>query len=139
MRIEWHCADRRFPGGKVRALRAIRRAGFDGTVRVFCGRQDSPSLDLLGMFDPPSTISLFASRCSHSKARRGHSSKEDFFTVLHELGHYRRFVTGKYLPGTYSSRTEAASDPEERAADRYAKKEFKCLTGQEYKATARIS
>lgn len=115
------------PGGLVRAQRAARRAGFHGTITINCGRKDTGTdLTLLGRFYAPHKIQIFVTRCPHWPGKK-FSAREDFKTLLHELGHFRRNEKGIMRPSFYTTKTEAARDPEERAAELYAEKELQEL------------
>lgn len=95
--------------------KAARLAGFDGTLELRGSpRPDSDGLMTWGQFDPPSTVTLWTPR---------RSPIDLFGVMLHEFGHADRYRRGKYSPtANYRDRQEYNRDPEERSAERFAKR-----------------
>lgn len=103
------------PEGERRLRLAAKLAGFDGTVLLKGGpRIDSDGMMTWGQFDPPNHITLWTTR-------KAPINLLDVF--LHECGHADRYRRGKYSPASnYRDRASYNHDPEERAAERFAKR-----------------
>ena len=104
--------DARCPGGEAFIRRAARLAGFDGTVKIYAKpREEMKGYLTWGQFNPPDTISLYG------------RSPDYVGVFLHELGHADRYRRVKYGPvANFRDRGMYNTDPEERAAERFAKK-----------------
>lgn len=140
MNIVYKCSLAKLPGGLRLVKRAAKRANFDGTIVVKCNGEDRMSRKehiendmFLGGLQNHNVIILYRNT-SHSP--RFHSvapfslsqrtPREAYRTLLHELGHYTREVSGKKNEALYSLDPK----PEERAADYYADKEIEILWPQ---------
>ena len=94
--------------------RAARLAGFGGTLELRAGPRVDSEDQIWGMFYPPERIVLWTQR---------NPPVDQFMNFLHELGHHDRYARGKYNPiVSYAKRGQYHHDPEERAAERHAKK-----------------
>ncbi len=105
--------DARCPGGARLLRKAARLAGFDGRLEVRKGPHiEAAGFRTLGEFRPPSTIRIWVE-----------ADIDNLGTYLHELGHAWRYRRGKYEPcDNWRLRVEYSTDPEERAANRFARK-----------------
>jgi len=133
MEIRRHCSER-LPGGERLWRRAARVAGFKGTLNVIglaqrrwqysemISRNRAKYGVTTAMYHRPNRITVFVDSSPCARYAFAKAAKHDsFFSLCHELGHYRQFINGTLSMKRPVTRKQWKADPNERGADAYAR------------------